>query len=159
MRMLDPKGFVDGAWQLIEKAREHVLREQSNAEYLAAHAGSHEAAEKYVERVSQRSRVAFKELCDPERNKGDTELIYGMHWKVFTTARGFDDLFWAYWCAIGEKWKAGDQEIGTVVEYDTNGNRRRLNFYSEDERKQLAILASDKVKWEQRGQLVAKTRT
>jgi hypothetical protein len=71
---LDPKKFLAEAWELIQAAREHVLRAQTDEEYLVAHGGSHEAAENVVGRVLSASRVRFEELCNPKRNKGDTEL-------------------------------------------------------------------------------------
>lgn len=67
--------------------------------------GSDEAAENAVRRNLGASRVSFKKLCDPKRNKGDSETVHGVIWKVFTTERGFDDLFWAYWTDIGEQWR------------------------------------------------------
>jgi hypothetical protein len=92
-----PKDFLADAWELIQSAREHVLRSQSNAEYLTEHQGSAVATENVVGRILSASRVPFKTLCDPKRNKGDSETVHGVIWKVFTTERGFDDLFWTYW--------------------------------------------------------------
>ena len=151
---LDPKKFLEQAWELIQSARQQVLRPQTDAEYLAERTGSQEAEENFVARTLGASRVPFKKLCDSERNKGDRELINGVQWKVYTTERGFDDLFVEYWRDIGAKWKANDHEVGTMVQDDTKGNRSRLNLYSEDERKQLAILASDKDEWENQGQIL-----
>src|SRR5215831_20717127 len=54
---LAPEGFLVRAWQLIAKAREPVLRAQTDAEYLAAHPGSHEAGENVVERILSESRI------------------------------------------------------------------------------------------------------
>jgi hypothetical protein len=110
---LVPKEFLDQAWQLIQSAREHVLRPQSNAEYLAVH-GSHDAAEKVVERILSASQVLFKRLCNSKRNKGDRETIVlsdvengkpiEVEWRVYRSERGFDDLFRAYWTHNGEQW-------------------------------------------------------
>jgi len=94
---LQPQEFLGEAWKLIEKARENVSRPQSNAEYLADQHGSHEEGERVVGRILSESRIPFKKLCNAERNKGDSEMIHGVIWKVFTTERGFDDLFWTYW--------------------------------------------------------------
>jgi hypothetical protein len=102
--MLNPDQYLEKAWKLIQCAREHVLRAQSDAEYLAAHGGSPEAAETVVSRILQNPRVSFEELCDSKRNKGDTEVIYGVEWKVYCSERGFDNLFWAYWNDYGEQW-------------------------------------------------------
>src|SRR5262245_53909462 len=109
---LDPKKFVEQAWHLIQSARQHVLRRQTNAEYLAYDHGSHVAAENVVKRISGASRVPFKKLCDPERNKGDTEIIklhdaetgktIEVEWKVYRGEggeRAFANLFWDYWNA------------------------------------------------------------
>ena len=79
---LDPKDCLAEAWELIESAREHVLRP---------------TLEDVVERKLRESLIPFKKLCDPKRNKGDSETIHGVIWKVLTTERGFDDLFWTYW--------------------------------------------------------------
>jgi hypothetical protein len=103
--MLNPDEYLGKAWELIKKAREHVARSQTGAEYLAAHGGSDEAAETVVGRMLQNSRVPFEKLYNPKRNKGDSETVHGVIWKVFTTERGFDDLFWAYWTDIGEQWR------------------------------------------------------
>src|SRR4030095_4893006 len=54
---LDPKKFLEQAWEFIQNARERVLRPQTNAEYLIAHDGSHDAAENVVERVLSASPV------------------------------------------------------------------------------------------------------
>ena len=36
----DPEKYLADAWKLIQSAREHVSRAQTDAEYLAAHGGS-----------------------------------------------------------------------------------------------------------------------
>jgi hypothetical protein len=107
---LDPQKFLEEAWALIQSAREYVLRPETNAEYLAAHGGSDEAAEKVVGRILSASHVPFEKLCHPQRNKGDTEMIklpdhatskpIAEEWKVYRGEggeRAFDKLFWAYW--------------------------------------------------------------
>jgi hypothetical protein len=95
---VDPKNFLEQAWDLIQSAREHVSRPETDAEYLVAHGGSHEAGENVVERILSASCVPFQELCDPEyKNKDDTKTFYGVKWIVYRSERGFDDLFWAYW--------------------------------------------------------------
>jgi hypothetical protein len=73
-------------------------------------------------------------------------------WAVYRSERGFDDLFWKYWRDIGEKWKGGDQEIGTTQELDTQGMPRRVNFYSESEREELAKFARDTDAWKKYGE-------
>jgi hypothetical protein len=93
-----PNEFLEEAWKLIESAREHVLW----------------VAEREVELSLKASLVPFHRLCDPARKKFDTkwrngirydtkhpktETINGAKWKVFTTVRAFDNLFWAYWNA------------------------------------------------------------
>jgi hypothetical protein len=95
---LDPKEFLAEAWELIQSAREHVLREQTNAEYLMQHDGSDKAGDRVLERILGASRVPFQELCDPKyKNKDDTKTIHGVKWIVYRSQHGFDDLFWAYW--------------------------------------------------------------
>ena len=88
--------------------------EQSNAEYLMAQGGSHEAAENVVGRILEASRIPFQKLCDPERKRGDTELIklpdvetgktIEVKWKVCRSERDFDNLFWDLWNDYGEQW-------------------------------------------------------
>ncbi len=105
---LDPQKCLAQAWELIQSAREHVARPQTNAEYLAAHGGSHEAAENVVGSTLSASRVSFKKLCDPGRNKGGPEIIklpdvetgktIEVEWRVYRGKggeRAFDNLFWA----------------------------------------------------------------
>jgi hypothetical protein len=126
--------------------------------------GSHEAAETVLGRILSAPSVPFEKLCNPERYKGDTESIklpdaetgktIEVEWRVYRGIggeRAFDKLFWAYWRDIGEKWKSGDQEIGTVQQLDTQGKQRRVNFYSESERKGLAKLARNADAWRKYG--------
>jgi hypothetical protein len=100
------------AWELIQSASAHVSRPQTNAEYLVTEAGSDGAAENVVGSTLSASRVPFEKLCDPERNKGDTEIIklsdvetgktIEVEWRVYRGKggeRAFDNLFWDYWCA------------------------------------------------------------
>jgi hypothetical protein len=100
---LEPKDFLKEAWELIQRAGEHMLPDWS-----------HEAAERWFGRILTASRVTFKKLCDPERNKGDTETIVlpdpetgktiEVDWKVRRSEREFDNLFWVYWTDCGEQW-------------------------------------------------------
>jgi hypothetical protein len=108
----DPEKYLADAWKLIQSAGRHVLRAQTHAEYLVAHGGSPEAAENVVGSILSASLVPFEKLCDPDRDKGDTEIIklpdvetgktIDVPWKVYRSERGFDDLFWDYWRDISE---------------------------------------------------------
>jgi hypothetical protein len=108
---LRPEKFLDDAWKLIEKARERVLRSETNEEYLARHDGSLEAGEAVVGRILQDVRIPFEKLCNPERNEGDSEPIRisypdtgryeEIHWKVLISEKGFEKLFSRYWDATG----------------------------------------------------------
>jgi hypothetical protein len=163
---LDPKKFLEQAWELIQSARERVLRPQTNAEYLIAHDGSHDAAENVVERVLSASPVPFGKLCDPKGNKAteiiklhdaETGKIIEVEWKIYRGEggeRAFDNLFSAYWQDCGDKWKDGNREIGTVTEQTPKGKTRKINFYSKAERAQMAKLAQDEDAWKKRGQSV-----
>jgi hypothetical protein len=127
-----PEKFLAEAWELIEKAREHVVRSQTDAECLQS--GTVEA-EKVVGRVLLESRIPFQDLCDPDRNnKGDTKIIklldaetgktIEVEWKVFRSERGFDDLFWSYWDATSIIKDEGERkEYGRKVldSWKTNG--------------------------------------
>jgi len=108
------------AWELVQKAREHVLEPQSNAEYLVAHGGSHQAGENVAGRILSPSLVPFKKLCDPEYcNKDDSVTIHGKDWKVYRSKHGFDDLFWGYWHSTstltdeGERTEYGKKKLAS----------------------------------------------
>ena len=97
---LTPGNFLAAAWELIQSARKHVSRPQTDAEYLAAHGGSDEATENVLVRSQSKSHIPFQKLCDPKyRNKGVSVTIHGVTWKVFRSERAFDNLFWSYWDA------------------------------------------------------------
>jgi hypothetical protein len=127
----EPQKFLGEAWKLIEKAREHVSRPQSHAEYLADQHGSHEAGEKVVGRIFSDSRVSFNKLCN---KAGGSMTIHGVEWKVYRSERGFYGLFQAYWRYIGEQWKA-----------------KRIAGCSEANREEMATLARNTAAWEERG--------
>jgi hypothetical protein len=149
---LTPEKFLAEAWKLIESAREHLLRPQTDVEYLAEQGGNKGALTEVFNRRFE--TVPFQKLCDPKRNKGDSETLDGIEWKVYLSERTFDDLFWKYWHHIGERWKRGDQEIGTVRELETKGKPRKNNFYSESERKRLAARTRNTDAWKRRGKLL-----
>jgi hypothetical protein len=164
---LSPENCLDEAWKLIESAREHVLRPQTDVEYLVQHDGSKESLASVIGRHHELSRIPFQKLCNAKRNKGDTESIklpdaetgktIEVEWKVYRGKggeRAFDNLFSKYWCDIGEKWKRRDQEIGIVWRLGTHGKPRRVNFYSETERAQMQTLARDDDAWKKRGESV-----
>jgi len=155
-----PKDFLAEAWELIQSAREAVLRPQTNAEYLMQHNGSDEAAE-VVGRILQASHIPFQKLCDPERTKRDSEEIrmetlspdgkeetICEDWRVYTTEKAFDNLFFAYWHDIGEKWKNPKQaEEQGKLRVDGNS----IQMFSKQERQQLAKLARNADAWNQSG--------
>jgi hypothetical protein len=143
-----PTAFLADAWELIERAREQVLRPQSNAEHLEEHQGSKRAGENVIDRIFSESLVPFTKLCDPNRNKDDSETIHEVIWRVYRSKRAFGDLFCAYWHDIGEKWKNPKQaEEQGKLRVDGNS----VQMYSEEERQQLAKLARDADAWKQRG--------
>ena len=121
----DPEKYLADAWKLIQSAREHVSRPQTDAEYLVARGGSHEAAENVVGRIRSKSRIQFRKLCDPEyRNKEDAVTIHGETWKVYRSERAFDNLFWSYWDATSIIKDEGERkEYGRKVlaSWKTNG--------------------------------------
>jgi hypothetical protein len=132
---LEPENFLDQAWALINSAGERVLRPQTETEYLVSQGGGREALANALGHRDRGQLILFRRLCDPKRKKGDSETINRIEWTVYRSERGFDDLFWDYWRDIGEKWKRGDQEVGTVQVLDTQGKPRRVNLYTEAERK------------------------
>lgn len=114
-----PEKFLVEAWELIQSARERVLRPQTNKEDLSAHGGSDEAMGEVVGRKRQ-PNVPFEQLCDSKRNEGDREIIklrddvtgktIEVEWRVYTTKKAFDKLFWDHWRAKSiltdnNKWK------------------------------------------------------
>jgi hypothetical protein len=110
----DPKDFLADAWELIESAREHVMRPQTDLEYLIEQGSPRDALAAIFGRRDRERMILFARLCDPNRNKGDTEMIklpdaesektIEVEWKVYCSERGFDDLFLAYWRDLGEQW-------------------------------------------------------
>jgi hypothetical protein len=101
-----PQKFLEEAWELIQSAREHVLRAQTDAEYLAAHPGTHEAAENVAGRILSESRVQFQKLCNDKETYPEIELhdvetntIIKIEWNVYRSEAGFKKLFWRYWNA------------------------------------------------------------
>jgi hypothetical protein len=108
---LRPEKFLEEAWKLIDKARDRVLRSETDDEYLARHGGSLEAGKVVVGRILPNVRIPFQRLCDSGRNEGDSEQIRvsypdtGRHeeidWKVLISEKGFDKLFSRYWDATG----------------------------------------------------------
>jgi len=148
MKTLEPKGFLSEAWRLIEAAREHVSppvgMSQAQAELW----------------LNEKLLVPFKKLCDPKRKKGDSETICGEHWKVYRSSekkgkqaqraaeRAFDNLFWAYWHEIGEKWRDPIQaEEQGKLRFDGNS----VQMFSNEERKLLGKRARDKRAWKELG--------
>jgi len=102
--VLDPNKFLEQAWELIQSARQQVLRPQTNAKYLAEHGGSHEAAENVVARILSASRVPFQKLCNEKEtytkidlHDAETGKTIELEWKVYKSEAGFNKLFWAYW--------------------------------------------------------------
>jgi hypothetical protein len=110
----DPKDFLADAWELIESAREHVMRPQTDLEYLIEQGSPRDALAAIFGRRDRERMILFARLCDPNRNKADTEMIklpdaesektIEVEWKVYCSERGFDDLFLAYWRDLGEQW-------------------------------------------------------
>jgi hypothetical protein len=126
------------------------LRPQTDVEYLVKQGDDKEALTEVFRRRSKAETVLFQELCDPECKKGDTRMIHGVKWKVYRSERGFDDFFLAYWWSYVEKWKRGDQEIGTVWRLDTQGKPRREDHYPPSEREELAKRDTDA--WKEGGE-------
>jgi hypothetical protein len=149
---LDPKDFLAEAWKLVESAHEHVLRPQTDLEYLVDAQDDKQRLAEIFERKRRESLIPFQKLCDPKRNQGDSETIHGVDWKVYRSEPGFNNLFWDYWREVGEKCKSRDREIGTVEELDTSGKARKVDYYSPAERQELAKLARDEDAWRKRGE-------
>ncbi|HEV3099543.1 MAG TPA: hypothetical protein VGY75_07505 [Candidatus Udaeobacter sp.] len=118
---LDPKDFLAKAWELIQSAREHVLRPKTNAEYLKS--GSDEAAENVTGRILSESRIQFQTLCNNkeiyteiEFHDADTKTIIKKDWKVYGSEAGFKKLFWRYWNATSViKDEVERKDYGEVV--------------------------------------------
>jgi hypothetical protein len=71
--MLDPDKYLGKAWELIKKAREHVLRPQTDIEYLIEQGSPREALAEVIGRHDRERMIPFASLCDPNRNKGDPD--------------------------------------------------------------------------------------
>ena len=100
-----PEKFLEEAWKLIQRAREHVLRPQTTAEYLAATGGTAEAREKVIahklwprfsrlQRAYERyAKVAGGDRCKFERGvkliTKEKRLDRAMPWfRKFIRSRG-----------------------------------------------------------------------
>ncbi len=143
MEQLEPSAFLGEAWTLIQSAREHVSRPQSVTEYLVEQGATDEArtaAARHLRKLRE-PKIPFQKLCDAERDKGDTELISRVSWRVYRSERGFDKLFWDYWAALGEMWKSADEE------------NKSIPLHSESERAEMASIARDPNDWKERGKL------
>jgi hypothetical protein len=116
-----PKKFLGEAWNLIQKAREHVLRPKTNAEYLQS--GSDDAAENVTEQILSDSRIQFQKLCNDkevyteiELHDAATKTVIKTEWKVYHSEAGFKKLFWRYWNAIsGMKNEVERMEYGEAM--------------------------------------------
>jgi hypothetical protein len=120
--------------------------------------------EKIVEDRRREALIPFHKLCNSERNRGDTEMIHGVRWKVFRSERRFDNLFRAYCRDLGQKWKEGnppvsmyrrmDSKSGTIgdglgwVPWAIPAKRR----YPEAECEKISALARDTDAWEKEGE-------
>jgi hypothetical protein len=128
------------------------LRSQTDVEQFLTTGGDDQALKKMFGDKLRKALIPFQKLCNHERKKGDTEMIHGVKWKVYRSEQGFNDLFWAWWWSTGEKWKRGDQEIGTVQELDAQGMPRRVDYFGESEREEFAKFAHDTDAWKQHGE-------
>jgi hypothetical protein len=152
---LDPKKFLEEAWNLIASAREHVLRPQTDIEYLIEQGSPREALAEVFWRRDRERMIPFASLCDPDRNKGDTETIevldaetgrtIQVNWKVYCSERGFENLFGAYWRNIGEKWKEADR------------TKKPIPLHSKDHRTIFTALARKPQVWKERGERMFKS--
>jgi hypothetical protein len=153
------------AWELIESARQHVLRPKTNAEYLQS--GSDEAAENVTGRILSESRIQFQKLCNNkeiyteiELHDADTKTIIKIDWKVYRSEAGFKKLFWRYWNATsviknevkrkeyGEavlaSWKRDGVPANTflaLVEFRKEHNHRAANLPKKPKRKRRRLMA------------------
>ena len=80
------------------------LRPQTDVEQSLAADADHQAGEKWVANKLRKALVPFQKLCNAECNKGYSEMIFGVKWKVCRSQREFDNLFWDYWTDCGEQW-------------------------------------------------------
>jgi hypothetical protein len=103
---LDPKNFLKEAWNLIESAREHVARPQTEIEYLVEQGGGSDALATVFERESRAELIPFKKLCDPERKPGDVEPIGDISWPVYRSKKRFEEMFSRYANSQSKKWRA-----------------------------------------------------
>jgi hypothetical protein len=128
---LDPAKFLDQAWELIESARGHVSRAQTETEYLVAHGGNYEAAEDIFQRKRRESCVPFAKLCNQretcaviELHSAEPDAIVKQEWKVYRSEAGFDKLFWRYWNAtskIGDEDKRKEYGAGLLGSWKRDG--------------------------------------
>ena len=149
-----PDEYLLEAWELIQKARAHVMRPATPLEYMAGGDGSHEELAVALGQLSE-PNVAFAELCDPDRKGGGTETIevldaktgkrIKVKWKVYRSLLGFEKLFGAYWLSKGEEWKEADR------------TKKPVPQHSKDHSTIFAALARKEEVWKERGERLLKS--
>jgi hypothetical protein len=124
-RLLTPAGYLPEAFNLLEKAREIATRPKTGGEYLAEHRGNKEALEKLLGNTIRQNWIPFEKLCDPERNRGATEDIHGISWKVYRgndALRQFEKLFYPYWKQqVGDKADTLEKEPSVLARWKQSG--------------------------------------
>ncbi|PYJ78990.1 MAG: hypothetical protein DME69_06485 [Verrucomicrobia bacterium] len=115
------------------------LRSQTDVEQPLPAGADVQALAKWIGDKLRKRQVPFQSLCNTERKKGSTEMIYGVKWKVYRTERGFNDLFWDFWREVGEKWKDADR-------------KKPPTGCTESERRDMVALARDADAWKKRGE-------
>jgi hypothetical protein len=144
---LDPEKFLNEAWELINRAREQVLRPMTETEYLVATDGNTDTLANVVELKLRENKVPFQKLCDPGNNNknDDLEPVPGVRWTVYRSERAFYNLFQTYWRHLGEQWKAKriPRLLGSRMREDGDSRarygrlgrtRQRIVQFLEDER-------------------------
>ena len=102
---LDPKDFLEEAWNLIASAGEHVVRPQTTVEYIVEHGGSDDAITEVIDRRRRERLIPFKKLCNPERQPGTVEDIGDISWPVYRSKKRFEEMFWRYANSQSKKWR------------------------------------------------------
>ena len=161
LQLLTPVGYIPEAWKLLLEARAQATQPQSFEEFLKANLDDPDAMEKALDKRDRDRLIPFRKLCDPERNRGDSEPIDGIEWRVFAGKKGsaerdFKELFWRYWSHVGKRWQAWEKnphESFVPIAYPDVPSIRVLYWrpHSDNEIARTAEVARDAAEWRRRG--------
>lgn len=132
-KLLQPIGYLEAAWTLLEAAREVSTRFTTPAEAMDRGATDEEAIAAELQRLSAAKVVPLELLCNKTAGSKKYVTVHGHKWRVYhgsEARKGFDLLFWNYWeanatepprAADEAKWKRLGSRL--LNEWETTGLR------------------------------------